>query len=225
MKAKIILVEPEYSENIGYCARAMKNFGFSELCLVKPQKDWLNGQARSRAMHAKDFLSKAEICKTLPAALKDCDVAVAFSAKKRRPSDRHAFKVGLDSFASQYQKFAGRLGLVFGSEKYGLLEKDLDCCDFLVKVPVSENYPTLNLSHAVAVVLYELARAAKTNRVVPKRVASKKLRQQLLKNFAAVVKKSKTIKQPKDVIAAFRALIGRTPLLEKEAKALMAALK
>jgi len=151
----VILVEPKYSGNIGSVARCMKNFGISELYLVNPCK--LDDSTYMMAMHAKDIIDKAKIFSNLDEALDNVDLAVATSSvieEHRKACLRKAHT--LKEFVGEIRDFNGRVGLIFGREDYGLYNDEIKKCDMLVNIPTSKEYPSLNLSHAVGIVLYEL---------------------------------------------------------------------
>ena len=217
MRLKIVLVRPVYSENIGLVARAMANFGFKEVALVKPECDFLGGKARSRAMHGKQVLLKAKVFDSLGEALKDCSYAIATSAKARR---NRPF-LELPAFAERFSKSRSKIALVFGPEPSGLSAAEIDECDFVVSIPASKKYSTLNLSHAVCLVLYSLFVQKKPKSGEFKEAAphSKK---KLVELFERDLKAVGGINDKAMVRASFKALLARGLLSEKEAKALTA---
>jgi len=151
----VVLVEPKYGGNVGAVARSMKNFDVSSLYLVNPCE--IDDEARVRAMHAQDVLDNAMVYSCFEDVRNDLDYCVGTSSvvgMKEKSCLRKA--VSLKDFAEQIQGFDGKVGLVFGREDYGLYNSEIAVCDVLVNVPTSEGYPSLNLSHAVTVVLYEL---------------------------------------------------------------------
>ena len=148
----VILVEPENSGNIGATARVMKNFGFTELILVNP-KARLDDEAFSRAMHAKDVLESCRIVNSLQEL--EFDVLVATSSHAGH--DYHIARTAIT--AEELGKkidLNQNVGIVFGRESKGLTIDEILTCDFLVTIPASPVYPVLNLSHAVAIILYEI---------------------------------------------------------------------
>lgn len=151
----VILVQPKFQGNIGLIARLMKNFGVTELRLVDAPK--LGSQAWKRAMHAQDVLENAERFKTLDEALRDVDYIVGTSGISSRHDKKHLRNfVRPKDFASRIRRISGRVGLLFGRENYGLSVEELTKCDILVHIPTSPEYPILNISHAVGILLYEL---------------------------------------------------------------------
>jgi tRNA/rRNA methyltransferase len=218
-KTTIVLVEPEYDGNIGFCARAMKNFGIKKLALVNPKTDYLSGTAKARAMRAKNLLQKAKVFSSLEKALEGNDFSIATSAKVTHGKGIARTSVKLKDFAKEFSKNNSKTAIVFGSEKNGLTNKDLAKCDFLVTIPSSAEYPTLNLSHAVSIVCYELFQAKKH---VKKKSCNERTKKELLKKFNSMVYAGKKIRNKENTLKAFKASISRAPITEKEAKAMLA---
>ena len=218
MKAKIVLVRPVYPENIGLVARAMANFGFEELALVKPECDWKSDKAKSRAMHGKRVLLKAKEFESISEAVEDCSYAIATSAKKG--GNRNALAPA--EIVKRFGNSRAKIALVFGSEPSGLTNGEIAECDFVASIPACEKYTTLNLSHAVCVMLYALyAKGGKGRAFDDAKPATKRL---LLKAFEKDLEMLLSIDDKKAVRAAFRGLVGRSLLSEKEARALVAFL-
>lgn len=151
----IILVEPKYGGNIGAVARSMMNFDFETLYLVNPCE--LDDECRARAMHAQGLVEKAKIFSSFADACKDIDYLVATSSINSI-SEKHHLREPffLADFSKKIFEVKGRIGLVFGREDYGLFNEEIASCDVMVKIPTSSSYPSLNLSHAVTLVLYSL---------------------------------------------------------------------
>ncbi len=152
---RVVLVEPKYCGNIGAVARSMMNFDLYDLYLVNPCR--VDEDARARAMHAVDILDNAKIFDTFGDSIKDLDYIVATSSIVGKSEKKHLRKyVSLREFAERVRDVDGKIGLVFGREDYGLFNEEIAQCDALVNIPTSDIYPSMNLSHAVAVVLYEV---------------------------------------------------------------------
>ncbi len=161
---RIVLVRPRNPLNIGAAARAMANFGFSDLVLVAPHEPlWQESRA---APGAETLLRKARVVPTLQEAIEDRTFVLGTSSLARRKSVPavsavHAV-VPLDRFPAFWEE-AGcpdRLALVFGSEKTGLRNADLDCCHAILRIPTVADCPSMNLGQAVAVCCYEVRRLA-----------------------------------------------------------------
>ena len=150
------MVEPKYSGNIGGVARVMANFDFHNLYLVNPSCE-LDDECYKRAMHAQEIVENTKVFKSFEKAIKDMDYVVATSSVESKNDKRFLRNaVSLEFFSKKIFETTGRVALVFGREDYGLLNEEIAVCDLLVRIPTSESYPSLNLSHAVGVVLYSL---------------------------------------------------------------------
>ncbi len=150
----VILVQTQVSGNIGAVARAMMNNGADKLRLVNPTAHHLNRECLDRSMTADSIVREAQVYQTLKEATKDCHLIVGTSGKKR--SGRVEWKTPRE-FAEIFLADLGKkVALVFGQEDRGLDSDDLALCDLLIEIPTSEKFPSLNLSHAVMIILYEL---------------------------------------------------------------------
>jgi TrmH family RNA methyltransferase len=156
---RVVLVSTRNPLNIGAAARAMSNFGFFNLCLVHPYQPSFR-EARS-AVGAADLLGQAGVFPSVGEAVADCTLVVGTTSVGSREV-RHPVK-GLQDAAPLIRKrmAAGRVALLFGSEKFGLSNEDLSHCNWLVRIPTREEHRSMNLGQAVAVCLYELARSSR----------------------------------------------------------------
>jgi TrmH family RNA methyltransferase len=151
-----VLVEPEEAGNVGASARALKNMGFGNLALVNPPA--LTDEARWFAHLALDVLDEATVHHTLKDAIKDMHLVVGTT--RRKGKKRGVFRnieEGMEDVASLAQ--GRRVAVLFGREKKGLSNREAGECGLLFSIPANPEQPSLNLSHAVMVVAYELARA------------------------------------------------------------------
>jgi TrmH family RNA methyltransferase len=154
----VVLVEPQYGGNVGHVARCMLNFGVSDLVLVNPPTRNEN-ETRERAVHAYPVIERARQFATLEEAKKQFDVLVGFASRISTINKAHRrMSEGLDEVAKRVGTMGGRVGLVFGREDFGLSNEDVETCDLLCTIPTRQHYRSMNLSHAVAVALYELQR-------------------------------------------------------------------
>lgn len=153
----VVLVEPQYPDNVGHAARSMLNFGVSDLVLVNAAP--ISHATRERAVHAQAVLDGARRFDTLPEAKREFEVLVGFAARISTLNKAHRrLSETLDVVARRLEGMSGRIGLVFGREDFGLSNEDVQTCDILCTVPTSESYRSMNLSHAVTVALYEMTR-------------------------------------------------------------------
>jgi TrmH family RNA methyltransferase len=151
----IVLVEPKNSGNIGAVARAMMNFDAEHLYLVNPCE--LDNACYARAMHATKILDNAQTFSCFEDAIENLDYLVATSSIESKTDKRHLRNpVLLEDFSEKIFDVKGKVGLVFGREDYGLFNEEIAACDIMLKIPTSESYPSLNLSHAVTIVLYSI---------------------------------------------------------------------
>lgn len=155
---RIVLVRPTHPGNVGATARAMKNMSLRSLYLVSPE-NFPSPQATDRAVGADDILQNAMICPSLDEALKDCHLVMGTSARQRRIEWPE-----LDPETSARRLVDGAqhgpVALLFGQERTGLLNAELDRCQFVVTIPADEEYSSLNLACAVQILAYEIHRAA-----------------------------------------------------------------
>lgn len=154
---RIVLVEPMYSGNIGSVARVMRNFGFNEIVLVNPCE--LDKKARVMAVHAYDIIENAKIEFSLRDAVKGSNLIVGMTGVEGKTDKEHMRTPALspEKLKEKLSGKSGRISLLFGRENDGLWNEELELCDLIVNIPTSEEYPSMNLSHAVAVILYELS--------------------------------------------------------------------
>jgi len=156
MRLRVILVEPEHEGNIGSIARAMKNFGFDELCIVNPRTE-IGSQAKAYASHAHDILEKSKTVGTLDEALEGCGhVAGTTAIPGCRPTNVLRTTLSPERYACLAGSLEEKVGLLFGRESLGLSNMELDRCDALITIPASAEYRTLNVAMACTIVLYEL---------------------------------------------------------------------
>jgi len=180
----VVLVKPKYQGNIGSVARLMKNFGFRNLVLVKPPK--LEGEARAMAMHGRDILKGAEVLKDFGELKDRFDFLVATSAVIAGDSNAMRSPVTPDELGNSLD-LDGKVGILFGREDTGLSNDEIKECDVLVTIPASNEYPTLNLSQSVAIILYEISRLSDRKKLRKFRKAKKIEKDILLEKFNALV--------------------------------------
>jgi TrmH family RNA methyltransferase len=152
----VVLVRPRNPLNIGAAARAMSNFGASELRLVNPYAVAFR-EARS-AVGAGAVLKNAEEFADLAPAIADCALAVGTTAVRNRALEHPLRRLDEPAGREIRRQLGKRVALLFGSEKIGLTNQDFSHCHWLLNIPTAEAHISMNLGQAVAVCLYELAR-------------------------------------------------------------------
>jgi tRNA/rRNA methyltransferase len=149
---RIVLCRPSHPGNIGAAARAMKTMGLADLRLVAPER-FPAPEAEWMATNAADVLGNARVHSTLDESIKDCTAAFAMSARGREWSPQ---VLDVRSAAAQATQIAGPVAFVFGNETAGLTNEEMFACQYLVHIPASAEFSSLNLAQAVQVVAYEL---------------------------------------------------------------------
>ena len=212
---RIILVRPEHELNIGAVARAMKNFGFYELALVNPRHKPAE-IARMYAKHAQEILENVEIYKTLEMATSGFDLIVGTSGKI--DSNKNALRLPITP--KEFVEYANeKTAIVFGPEGSGLNEEEIKMCDIMVHIPTSDEYPIMNLSHSVAVILYELFKNKNEHEMI--KIANESEKEILLKKISGIVDKY-PLKNGEKVKLAFKRIFNRGKISSVETKSILA---
>lgn len=152
-----VLVEPKESGNIGASARAIKNMGFKNLCLVKPPAV-ITDEARWLACNALDVLESAKIYDNLKDAIMGKSIVVGTTRRKGR---RRGVIIPVEQGVNGLFDIArnNKVAILFGRENRGLFNEEVEECGFLITIPTSKEQPSLNLAQAVLIVAYELSKA------------------------------------------------------------------
>lgn len=213
---RIVLVRPKDPANIGASARAMKNFGLTDLYLVAPQRG-LSRHAYALASHAEDVLNAAVTCQTVPEALTGCTLALGTTARPRASEARvYTPRKAAETLPRE------DVAVLFGPEDYGLSNDDLRHCQGYIQIPTAE-YASLNLAQAVQLVAYEWFLVAAEERVLRQRsVAPRELLEgmyaQLLHTLHQIGYTDAQREGSAD--ALFRSIFDRADLSEREVAAL-----
>jgi tRNA/rRNA methyltransferase len=153
-KFGFILVKPQLGENIGACARSLKNFGFSKLNIVSPKQVWPNNKAKVTSVGAYDIIKKTKIFNNTYDAIGNFDIVISLSARKRVINKSH---ISITQFLKIIKtKKNTKFGLMFGPEASGLSNDDLSLSNYVLQIPTSKNFKSLNLSHSLTVICYEI---------------------------------------------------------------------
>jgi tRNA/rRNA methyltransferase len=151
----IVLVRPQLGQNIGKAARAMLNFGLTELRLVAPRDGWPNPDAGPAASGADVVLEKATVFETVAEAIADCATVYASTVRRR---DLATPVLGPDEMAAQIVASPQRTAILFGPERSGLATEDVVLANAIVTVPINPEFGSLNLAQAVILLAYEWSR-------------------------------------------------------------------
>lgn len=156
----IVMVETSHPGNIGSAARAMKTMGIKDLRLVAPRKPY-SQETWALASGANDIVEQAKIVQTLPEALADCQIVIGASARSERTlqwPQMEARECG--TFVTEHLP-QQKIALVFGRERTGLTNEELDHCNTLVHIPMAFDFLSLNIAMAIQVLSYECATAVR----------------------------------------------------------------
>lgn len=219
----IIFVSPKYSGNIGSLARVMKNFDFNELIIVNPQAE-INDETYRYAMHGEDIVKNAKIVDTFDEAIKDMNLVVGTSAISTH-SEKHFLRIPKtpEEVAEMVKNLDGKVAIVFGREDIGLLNEELEKVDIFLTIPASENYPVLNITHAAAIILYELFKAKGLEKNV--RIATRDELERIYNTFIEIINKTRYPEHKKrNTFRMIKRIIGRSGLTSWEYHILMGVL-
>jgi TrmH family RNA methyltransferase len=154
---RIVLVQPSHPGNIGAVARAMKNMALEDLVLVRP-KEFPHSEATARASGADDILARAQVVGSVAEALAGCGFVAATTSRDRDQNFRIAdVRDAAERIVAESRRSPA--AVLFGAERTGLTNEDIEAAHVLVRIPANEAYLSLNLAMAVQLVAYELFRA------------------------------------------------------------------
>jgi len=161
-KFGFILVKPQIGENIGASARSLKNFGFSKLNIVSPKQSWPNQKAKATSVGAYDIVKKAKIFDNTLAAVSEFDIVISLSARKRDINKKHISIEQFNKIILSKKKLS--YGLMFGPEASGLSNEDLSYSNYILQIPTSKKFKSLNLSHSLTIICYEIFKSQELNK-------------------------------------------------------------
>jgi len=218
LKIKFILFEPTHPGNIGAAARAIKTMGFDKLCLINPIEH-PHSEARARSAGALDVLLGAEVFDNFQDAIKDCGLIIGTTARTRRISVpvTNIRETAPSVVAEAKQK---PVAVIFGPEKSGLINEQVDCCNQLVNIPSIGSYKSLNLAMAVQIVAYELrvASEALPAEIKARNLASNEDIELFYNHLNQVLLETGFLdpKNPKQLMRRLRSLFNRAQMDENE---------
>ena len=142
-----ILHKPQLSENIGACARAMKNFSFKKLILIDPKPTFPNDKILATAVGAKDIINQSKVFKDINGAIRNIDILIATSARFRNKNIKH---INLEDLKKIDLK--KKVAFIFGSEASGLSNNEISYANYTLQIPTNPEYKSLNLSHSLIII-------------------------------------------------------------------------
>jgi len=218
-----ILHKPQLSENIGACARAIKNFNFDKLVLVNPKPSFPNDKIIATSVGAKDVIKKSKVFDSLEPALEKIDYLIATTSRFRNKNVKHIQLKDLKKI--DYNK---KIGFLFGSEASGLSNKEISYTNYTMQIPTNSNFKSLNLSHSLIIVAQtvfnlinqDLKSYAKSQKIT---LASKKQVQSMI-NLCIKNLDDRNFFKPKEkrsiMLENLRSIFYRMELSEKETRIL-----
>lgn len=154
----IILCRPDEERNIGSACRAMKNMGITHLRIVGDKKVYDENKVKTLALHAFDIWENAQFFASVAEAVSDCTIAAGTT--RRRGKKRKEWLMYPQEFVNHLEIIKkGSIAILFGNERTGLTDEELQECNLGITIPTSKDFPSLNLSHAVQIMCYEIAKS------------------------------------------------------------------
>ena len=151
-----ILHKPQLSENIGLCARGIKNFNFHKLTIINPKPIFPNDKILATSVGAKNIINKSKVFDNLESALKNIDYVIATSARFRNKNIKHIQLEDLKKI-----DFKKKVAFLFGSEASGLSNNEVSYANYTLQIPTNPDFKSLNLSHSLIIVAQYVANIIK----------------------------------------------------------------
>ena len=218
-----ILHQPQLSENIGACARSIKNFNFKKLVVVSPNPIFPNDKILATSVGAKDVIINAKVHQSLESAVKKVDYVIATSARFRNKNIKH---IKLDDLNKI--DFRKKVAFLFGSEASGLSNNEISYANCTMQIPTNPDFKSLNLSHSVIIVAHAVANIIRLKS--PKYSKSKKISLaskkdiQLMSNLCIKKLEEKSFFKPLEkrpiMLENLRSIFSKMELSEKETRIL-----
>ncbi|MBF0302246.1 MAG: RNA methyltransferase [Desulfamplus sp.] len=220
----VILVEPQGPINIGSVCRVMMNFGFNNLSLVNPCKEYKSEQARKMALSAQNMLVEAPLFNTLADALANCHIA--FGTTRRFGKYRKNFLTPEPAGkAISAIDESMRCALVFGREDNGLTSDELALCQHFVTIPTDDGFPSMNISHAIGILLYEINKAIQNKQSENRAIATKapaniESIEQMYNHIRRALSDIEFLdpQNPDHLLRTFRHIFGKAGLTERDVR-------
>lgn len=146
-----VLFKPQLPENIGFCARALKNFNFSNLSLVSPKINFPNKKVLATSVGAKDVIKASKVYANLEDAIQNVNYVIGTSSRIRKRNYKYLTIKDLNKI-----NFKKKIAFIFGPEASGLSNNELSYANYVIKLPTNKNFESLNLSHCVILFCYEI---------------------------------------------------------------------
>ena len=199
-----ILHKPQLSENIGACARAIKNFNFKKLILIDPKPIYPNDKVLATSVGAKDIIKQSKVYKNLEQAIGKIDIVIATSARFRNKNIKH---INLDELKKI--NFKKKICFLFGSEASGLSNEEISYANYTLQIPTNPDFKSLNLSHSLIIIAQFISSIIKVKKIPFEK--SKKIKHASKKEIQSMVN---LCIQNLDLIDFFRPKEKRSIMIE-----------
>jgi len=218
-----ILHKPQLSENIGACARAMKNFNFSKLIVIKPKPMFPNDKIVATSVGAQEIIAKSKVYESLEPAMKNIDFLISTTSRFRNKNIKHIKLNELNKI-----DFNKKVAFLFGPEASGLSNNEISFSNYVLQIPSNSKFKSLNLSHSLIIVaqtIFQLLNVKKTKYFKSKKIktASKKKIQAMvnlcIKHLDEISFFKPKEKKPK-MLENLRSIFYKMDLSEKETRIL-----
>lgn len=221
----VVFVEPESPGNIGFLARTMKNFGFQDLILINPCE--LKNEAYYQAMHAKELIWNHKSYNSLEEFIERENIDFTVGTTRMAGGSYNVSRIAVtpEDLAESLNVNA-KTAIVFGREGNGLSNKEVSLCDIIVTIPTDEDYPVLNISHAAAIILYELFKKEKKYPREELEAATKAEKELLIEEMENLIKYTGyPPHKMKTSSTVFKRIVGRAFIAGREAHTLIGTLR
>jgi len=221
-------VNPQLGENIGFVARTMSNFGFTELRIVNPRDGWPNKAAEATAVKAINIIKSAKIFDSFKDSVSDLEFLYAASARSRDFNKEYVNSKDLKSDIKSFNVEHSKIGILFGAEKSGLDNETISYADKILYIPTSEDSPSINIAISVGVLCYELSDIPQ-NKTTNQELASQKEILNLFSHLEKMLDSTNFYKVPEKrakMLQNIRNIFKRIPsLTSSEVSTLIGSLK
>lgn len=224
MEIRVVAIEPLYQINLGYTARISKNFGVKRIILVNPRCNYTGNEAIKYSKHARDVLAKATIVKSMEAGTKGTFVVGTTAISGKTGSAFHN-AYSIEEVISMVRKNGIRkISIVIGRDDTGLTKEELSKCDATIHIDAESDYAALNISHALAIILYEFAKIRKKDGTPKEERAGSGEMLRMSKLFRRFIAARKDIRDKGSVEMAFNHILKRSSPTKKELAAISVAI-
>ena len=219
-----ILFKPQLAENIGACARALKNFNFNKLIIVSPKINFPSEKVFATSVGAKDIINSSQVYSNFEDSIKNINCVIATSSRIRKKNYKY-----LSINELKQIDFKKKIAIIFGPEASGLTNNELSYANFVIKLPTNNKFQSLNLSHCVILLCYEIFKIlTKENKKFKAKHKNKLINKEDLNKFVNFLVNSLDqigFLQPhhkrKSMIENIRAIFHKMNLSDKEMRILL----